>query len=129
MTYIKSIVTFCIAIVAIVAPMLGNAEEYVLTPSKGISVSNDKYVLKLDPVIVTQDFDGQKTISSSTVILVFPYRLTDHEGQPVSPVYNIVHPDFLDKNGNDMPLPTSSSWSKTSKEAFLTETSKFKEDV
>ena len=84
----------------------------VLTASKSLSVSNGKYVLELEPVIITHEFEGESTTSSSAVILVFLYKLKNLEGEEVRLVTGITS-DFFDKNGTNMHLPTRSSWSQS----------------
>ena len=86
------------------------AKDTILTPNKGVSVSSGAMVLELSPVIVTNEFDNEKTTSSSAVILVFPYKLKDSIGNTLQ---GQVSADFLDKKETDMRLPTSSYYSQS----------------
>ena len=90
-----------------------DAQEQTLTETAGVSVSNGKWTLAIPRMIVTQEFDGQKASSPSTVILVFPYTLTDLEGQNVSLVYDPILANFVDKDGVDLRLPTSAYYSNS----------------
>lgn len=91
----------------------------VLTPTDGVSISNGKVTISIKPLIVTQEFAGQKISSPSGVIVVFPYELIAEEGVKTNLPMQI-GASFVGRDGSDLRLPSQSFYDPSIGDYFLT---------